>query len=55
MVPAPTLRRALDGATSLRVVWTPRGGHVSFPGDLDLGLSGCAGLEAQVMSWLLEQ
>ena len=55
MVPAATLRHALNGSAALRVVWTPRGGHVSFPGDLDLGLAGRAGLEAQVMGWLMEQ
>jgi predicted alpha/beta-fold hydrolase len=53
MLPAHTLEPALRGASrALRVVWAERGGHVSFPADLDLGLGGGPGLERQVISWL---
>ncbi len=41
-------------ADQLRVVWSQRGGHVSFPRHLDVGLGPQAGLEAQLWSWLQE-
>ncbi len=56
MVPVRTTRdvvRAHRGALEFREV--ARGGHVGFPGDLDLGLGlpSAPGLERQVVSWLL--
>lgn len=43
---------AKDAAGQLRVVWSGRGGHVSFPRRLDVGLGERYGLEAQLWSWL---
>lgn len=45
----PSLASCAKGG---QVVWTDRGGHVGFPADLDLGLGGGPGLEAQVLTWL---
>lgn len=54
MVSSRSVRAGLErGAESLRVVWAPRGGHMTFPRQLDVGLGGGAGLEAQVWNWLL--
>ncbi|MDX2000429.1 MAG: alpha/beta fold hydrolase [Thermoanaerobaculia bacterium] len=56
MVAAHTVAPSLERATSsLEVRWSPRGGHVGFPRDLDLGLPGPRGLEGQVLGWLLRQ
>lgn len=56
MVTPPTLRPSLAGAPrTLEVRWTTRGGHVGFPADLDLGLGGGVGLEAQVARWLSQR
>lgn len=53
MVPPPTVRPALGRLPELaQVVWTPRGGHVGFPADLDLGLGGPPGLAGQLAAWL---
>lgn len=53
MVDAHGIRPALDGgSTSLDVRWLRSGGHVSFPGRLDLGLGPPYGLERQVLAWL---
>ncbi len=54
MVPAETLRPVLDGSyPHLEVCWVDRGGHVSFPRDLDLELGlPVNGVEAQVVGWL---
>lgn len=53
MVAPHTVRPSLAAAPrALQVKWTPRGGHVGFPADLDLGLGGGLGLEAQVAQWL---
>jgi len=53
MVPPSTVRPSLASSGGRReVVWTDRGGHVGFPADLDLGLGGGLGLEAQVLTWL---
>jgi uncharacterized protein len=56
MVPAPTLRAALDRparpAPRLEVRWLPAGGHVAFPPGIDLGFAEERGLEAQVLGWL---
>lgn len=46
---APSLARA---PARLDVRWTPRGGHVGFPRDLDLGLGPRRGLEQQLVYWL---
>lgn len=55
MVPADTVRPALREASSLLDVrWIPLGGHVGFPGSLDLGLGARSGLEGQVIHWLVE-
>ncbi len=53
MVAADAIAPALDRrGNHLEVRWV-RGGHVSFPADLDLGLPGSRGLEPQVIRWLL--
>jgi hypothetical protein len=46
---------ALGASADLRMVWTDRGGHVSFPADLDLGLGAGVGVEQQVVAWLGRQ
>ena len=54
MVPASSIRAAAaaaGGAVDLR--WAPRGGHVAFPGDLDLGMPGAPGLGGQLAAWLV--
>lgn len=52
MVPCATLRRALAGVSAAtEVTWTPRGGHVGFPRDLDLGRGGRLGLPGQIAAW----
>lgn len=58
MVTAASIRAGLGRAGQghgLRAVFSPRGGHVGFPPDLDLDLGGGPGLESQVIGWLLEQ
>jgi predicted alpha/beta-fold hydrolase len=56
MVPAEAIAPALEGASpALSVAWTERGGHVSFPRNLDLFQSGPLGLEPQVIRWLDRQ
>lgn len=56
MVPAGSLETVLARTSSpLEVTWTHAGGHVAFPPDLDLGLGGPPGLEAQVLGWLGRQ
>ncbi len=56
MVDVDGIRPALNGShPDLEVRWFRRGGHVSFPADLDLGLGPDRGLEPQVMRWLLRQ
>ncbi len=53
MVPPSTVRDLLAGAPpALTARWTGRGGHVGFPGGLDLGQGGIRGLENQIMAWL---
>ena len=53
LVPAETVAPALAGASSaLSVKWIEPGGHVYFPGKLDLGQGGPLGLEHQVIAWL---
>lgn len=60
MVDKAGIVSALDGVVTrpgmpLEVCWTDRGGHVSFPGNLDLGLDPdrTPGIEHQVLHWLL--
>lgn len=53
MVSARSIHRGLGShSENLRLVWTPRGGHVAFPRRLDVGLGPRPGIEAQVWSWL---
>jgi len=53
MVFHETLRPSLlDAPERLDVRWVSRGGHVGFPGGLDLGEPGPRGLESQVLAWL---
>jgi hypothetical protein len=44
----PSLRATGPWASVRRLA---RGGHVGFPGDVDLGLPGPRGLEPQILSW----
>ncbi len=56
MVSEDAIRGCLNGAPqTLRVIWRERGGHVSFPPDLDLGEAAPPGAEAQIMAWLARQ
>lgn len=57
MVDAEGIRPALAAVSheGLEVRWCRRGGHVSFPADLDLGLGPPLGLERQVLRWLRGQ
>lgn len=53
MVPVWTLESALARVSpTTEVTWTPRGGHVGMPRDLDLGRRGPKGLHAQLLAWL---
>ena len=53
MVPAASLQPFLKPApSSLTVRWVRRGGHVGFPGALNLGFPGSCGLEAQCLAFL---
>lgn len=53
MVPVWTLESALERVSpTTEVTWTPRGGHVGMPRDLDLGQPGAKGLFAQLLAWL---
>ena len=53
MVPVWTLTSALARVSpTTEVTWTPRGGHVGMPADLDLGRPGPKGLHAQLLSWI---
>jgi predicted alpha/beta-fold hydrolase len=53
MVPVWTLENALERVSpTTEVTWTPRGGHVGMPRDLDLGRPGPKGLHAQLLAWL---
>jgi predicted alpha/beta-fold hydrolase len=52
MVPARSVRPALDRPSPrLRVAWV-RAGHVAFPRGLDPGLADGIGMDAQVIGWL---
>ncbi len=53
IVPAHTLEPFLDPMPPALTMRWASGGHVGFPGGLDLGQPGPRGLEAQVISWLL--
>ncbi|RLB52030.1 MAG: hypothetical protein DRI90_22505, partial [Deltaproteobacteria bacterium] len=56
MVLARSVRAALTAKpAALQLHWSDRGGHVGFPRDTTLGLAGPRGVEAQVITWLLEQ
>lgn len=53
IVSARSIRQAVAQAPkNLEVIFSPRGGHVGFPPDLDLGLGPEPGLERQILSWL---
>ncbi len=54
IVPAETLEPFLDPMPSSLTLHWASGGHVGFPKALDLGQPGQRGLEAQVISWLLD-
>jgi predicted alpha/beta-fold hydrolase len=53
MIPPRVWQPSLANASpSIDVHITPRGGHVGFPNNLDLGLGPRLGLEDQVLAWL---
>lgn len=55
MVPIDSIRRVVEEAgeiPGLEAVLTAEGGHVGFPEDVDLGLPGGPGIEAQAVGWL---
>ncbi|MCA9625227.1 MAG: alpha/beta fold hydrolase [Myxococcales bacterium] len=49
---APALRSA---SKAIQSHWLPRGGHVGFPADVDLGVDAPPGLEPQAIAWLIER
>lgn len=54
MVPRSTVMPALALAPpALDVRWVKRGGHVSLPSDLDLGMAAPRGMTGQALGWLL--
>jgi hypothetical protein len=53
MVPEHTLRPVLEATgAALEVAWVDRGGHVTFPANLELGVAAPPGLDQQVLGWL---
>lgn len=53
LVSAEAVRPAAEAAKSaLSVRWVRSGGHVGFPGNLDLGYGNRPGLEGQMLGWL---
>ena len=53
MVPAASLESLLRRqSASLRCHWSSRGGHLSFPSNLDLGVEAGPGLYSQILGWL---
>jgi uncharacterized protein len=55
LVPARVVRAALAQANqNLETRLIPRGGHIAFPHDLDLGFEGPRGLVTQVLSWFMQ-
>jgi uncharacterized protein len=55
MVPEATIAPVLENPVPmLDVRWIERGGHVGFPGDIDLGETTAGKLEPQVVAWLLK-
>ncbi len=56
IAPPSTVRAAIDGSRGkLEAHFLSRGGHVTFPSRLDLGFGPRPGLEAQLISWLLDR
>ena len=60
IIPARTIRPFLDSARNprahgLEVRWVRAGGHVTFPGDLDLGFGPEQGIEQQLLQWFRQQ
>lgn len=55
MIPADTVAPALRGLPRHVVARWAAGGHVGFPGGLDLGLGGPPGLERQILAWMDRQ
>jgi predicted alpha/beta-fold hydrolase len=52
IVPSSSVSATLEARASKTTVrWIERGGHVGFPGKLDLGFGSSLGLEGQIMSW----
>jgi uncharacterized protein len=52
MVPPASIAAAAAAAGgTLDLRWVPRGGHVAFPADLDLGFGDSRGLAGQLASW----
>ncbi len=54
MVPSESVLRDLERAAALQAHWSGQGGHVAFPKELDLGLSGPRGIYGQALAWLVE-
>ena len=55
LVPAASLRGHLaHAAPSVKVRWVHDGGHVFFPPNVELGLGGRPGVEAQIMQWICD-
>jgi len=52
MVAPHTTKPLLEAAGDVDDRWTPLGGHVGFPRDLDLGEDAPSGLEHQIVAWL---
>jgi predicted alpha/beta-fold hydrolase len=55
MILAHTVRPHLERSPRVTTVWVDRGGHIGFPRDLDLGIEGPRGIDAQILAWMLAQ
>lgn len=53
MVSIDSVRPWLHNANGLRRIVTNRGGHVGFPGKVDLGLGSGGSVEDQIIQWML--
>lgn len=54
MVPAASLHAPVaTAAKAIDARWIERAGHLGFPTDLSLGFNGAAGLEPQILQWLM--
>lgn len=56
MIPAASLATHIPlSSEALECHWSKRGGHLSFPNDLDLGFAAEPGIYPQVLAWLRQR